>query len=165
MNKQTKLLLFLVLFFVGLAAYIIFSSKIVVVKPSATKAPANNGGETRSLVKHVDQTELKNQYQTSARQAINEFSLLLAALEVLSTSSPQASSSDADKEDVLSRLSQLKISLLALTVPTSYKELHLGLVTALSQIQMSIESDEITSAFQEGEEHLKQMQSDHPWLM
>lgn len=130
----------LFVFLVALFLILIGAVKYTAERAGHDAAPAPLRG-------NIYQTDLKSVYETKAASIVKKF---------------VAINSSGTAEQRMAAIAQTRQELLDLTVPTEYKDLHLDLVIALSQLEAGYQGD--ADKLAKGQEMLSEVVKSQAWL-
>jgi len=123
MNKNTKIIVMLVLAFAILAAYLFLTIKEVTIK---TKVPQSSEEYNRQVQENIKKMEAA--YQSDMKSFVAETQAII----------DNPNLDQAAKTDSLLRLRE---NLKTMTVPAQYKELHMNLFLAFSELSSDSQKD------------------------
>lgn len=158
MTKRAKFLSFLIGVSVVLAAYLVFTSKMVIVKP----ADKNIGASSQELTK-VDLAELEYNYKQDAREIFREYEAVISSLEIAPGAYANSQTGDPSNSNSKEKLAQVKMKLLDLKVPDKYKDLHLNLILSISKMNSYIDNNNLEDKVS-GAELINQAKKNNEWL-
>ena len=176
MSKTAKILLLLTFIALLLVFYLIMSSQIITVKPDEANPALLKDEQVAPKAPKVDLLQLEESYKEKIKPIFKEFEQLLSDFWTISYTTPFSELIDHDdtsstssvvkveENEVLERISELKIGLMDLTVPEQYRDLHLGLVLCFSKIKNSIENKSETDK-NDGLALIRQAKSEYSWLV
>ena len=177
MSKTSKILILLISIAFLLIFYLVMSSQIITMKPEETaQTPVKKEPVAMQKAEKIDLQKLEENY----KDRVNTGSNWSPAKTPASTSRPSTSTdsgietiggdeaaaivSEAKEDQVLEKISELKIGLMELTVPEELRDLHLGLVLSFSEIKNSIENNSEKDK-EDGLALIKQIKAEYKWII
>jgi len=174
MSKNVIILLVIIGLAILAGVYLVMTTKLITVRPETVNTPRAAQPKIVSEVETIDQKEMEASYRKNTKEILAELEDGLKEIELTATSSlaeaavtsNNATSSQDDisgQTDIISKISELKISLMDLKTPDHLRDLHLSLVMALTKIKNYLDNDVETDR-QEAFEIIEQAKLDYAWL-
>jgi len=171
MNKKAIIITVISTLALLLLFYLVLSTELVTVKPETA---GNISAKKMEINKApVDPQKLEDSYKAYVKATISEYENLLAPYfetttaaeaEAADAAASTTGTMDADNlEEQLSGLSRIKISLMDVTVPEGFQELHIDLVKLFTSARVFLESQE-ESDKDDNLALLDKIKTDYPWV-
>ena len=176
MSKTFKILILLISIAFLLVFYLVMSSQIITMKPDETAQAPIKKEPVAAKAEKIDLQKLEENYKNRVKPIFKEFDELIndfwpalstsadSGIETTGGKEVAATVSGAKEDQVLEKISELKISLMELTVPEELRDLHLGLVLSFSEIKNSIENN-LEKDKEDGLALIKQIKAEYKWII
>lgn len=128
-----------------LAAYMILTLKEVTVKPKTIQSSEDYNRQVQENIKKVE-----IEYQVGLKDIFRDYENMMQSQEL----------DDADK---VSGILKLRDEIKSLNVPAQYKEMHLNLFLAFSEVE-KMGTDDLTEAVSNINELITEARNAYPWL-
>jgi hypothetical protein len=171
MSRTAIILILLIFISLSLALYLILSSKPVTIEPSSDTGQKQISEKSDNEASRVDLEELENSYKQAVKFILADYKLITVDMwpgtstTLLEEGDQPATLTEYKKSpsEILELAQELENRLMALTVPSQFKNLHLNLVLAISKLSNYIESGDEEER-SKSQALIEQAKTDNEWL-